>query len=132
MRSVILDGPDSWSQTLVAEGIAERFVPIDFSDPDSVFERCVAAIQAARKVRLSKSRPAGPGKCLETLAGPEAKPGVRACWSCRLLRPQRRPGALRGRHPGCQEGQSLCSGKAEARHSAQSMCLEAFAGPTAG
>ena len=51
IRSVILDGPDSWSQNLVGEGIAEKFLPIDFADQEAVFERCCIAIRQAKKVR---------------------------------------------------------------------------------
>ena len=53
MRSVVLDGPDSWAQTMVTEGIIEKFVGLDFSDADTVFERCVTAINAMKKVRLA-------------------------------------------------------------------------------
>lgn len=48
VRSIIIDGPDSWSQTLVDEGIAEKFYGLDFSDADTVFERCVEVIEKAR------------------------------------------------------------------------------------
>lgn len=48
VRSVILDGPDSWSQTLVTEGVAEKFVGIDFTDGETVFDRCAEAIQQVR------------------------------------------------------------------------------------
>ena len=51
MRSVIIDGPDSWSQTLVKEGIAERFIGLDFSDADTVFDRSLDAIKKAQSVR---------------------------------------------------------------------------------
>ena len=51
MRAVILDGPDSWSQNLVTEGIAELFIPIDFADAEAVFDRCCQAIEKAKKVR---------------------------------------------------------------------------------
>ncbi len=43
--NLIFTGPDSWSQTLVTEGIAEKFIGIDFTDGETVFERCVEAIQ---------------------------------------------------------------------------------------
>eukprot|EP00955_Chlamydomonas_euryale_P111967 366101-Chlamydomonas_euryale.AAC.7 len=41
VRTVVLDGPDSWCRLLQAEGIIERFVPVDFTDADTVFERCL-------------------------------------------------------------------------------------------
>lgn len=50
VRSVIIDGPDSWSQTLQQEGIIERFIGLDFSDADTVFERCLEAIKKAQTV----------------------------------------------------------------------------------
>ena len=51
MRSVIVDGPDSWSQTLVKEGIVERFIGLDFSDAETVFDRSLEAIKKAQSVR---------------------------------------------------------------------------------
>ena len=51
VRSVIIDGPDSWSQTLVKEGIVERFIGLDFSDADTVFDRSLDAIKKAQSVR---------------------------------------------------------------------------------
>lgn len=51
VRSVIIDGPDSWSQSLVKDGIVERFIGLDFSDADTVFERCLEAIKKAQSVR---------------------------------------------------------------------------------
>ena len=50
MRSVIIDGPDSWSQTLKPEGTIEKFVGLDFSDADTVFDRCLEAINKIKKV----------------------------------------------------------------------------------
>ena len=50
MRSVIIDGPDSWSQSLKTEGIIEKFVGLDFSDADTVFDRCLDAINKIKKV----------------------------------------------------------------------------------
>jgi carnosine synthase len=49
VRSVVLDGPDSWAQALAADGVIERFVPLDFSDADAVFDNALAAIAAAKK-----------------------------------------------------------------------------------
>eukprot|EP00775_Hariotina_reticulata_P008874 gene8874-9052_t len=44
VRSIILDGPDSWSQTLVGEGLVEQFVPIDFADAGTVVDRCMVEL----------------------------------------------------------------------------------------
>ena len=52
VRSVILDGPDSWSQTLFTEGVIDKFIGIDFAEADAVFERCCAAMQSVQKVPL--------------------------------------------------------------------------------
>ena len=49
VRSVVLDGPDSWAQALVAEGIVEKFLPVDFGDADAVFDNALAAVSAARR-----------------------------------------------------------------------------------
>ena len=49
VRSVILDGPDSWAQALAADGTIEAFVPLDFGDADTVFDRALAALQAVRR-----------------------------------------------------------------------------------
>lgn len=51
VRSVIIDGPDSWSQSMVKEGMVERFVGIDFSDADTIYDRCLAAINKIKQVR---------------------------------------------------------------------------------
>ncbi|KAG2497151.1 hypothetical protein HYH03_004741 [Edaphochlamys debaryana] len=48
VRSVILDGPDSWAQLLEKEGVIEKFMPIDFTDVDTVFDRCLKAVRDAR------------------------------------------------------------------------------------
>ncbi len=50
VKSVILDGPDSWAQSLQEEGKIEKFVPVDFSDAESAFERCVAALNRIKSV----------------------------------------------------------------------------------
>lgn len=50
VRSVIIDGPDSWCQTLQDEKLIEKFVGIDFSDADSVFDKCLVAIRKVKKV----------------------------------------------------------------------------------
>ena len=56
VRSVILDGPDSWSQTLVKEGLIEKFISIDFTDADTVFDQCLASIKKAQSVSLLTSQ----------------------------------------------------------------------------
>ena len=48
VRSVVVDGPDSWSKSMVAEGVIEKFIPLDMSDAETVFER---ALEAIKKVR---------------------------------------------------------------------------------
>ena len=52
VRSVIIDGPDSWSQSLKADGTIEQFIGLDFSDADTVFDRCLAAILKVKKVHV--------------------------------------------------------------------------------
>ncbi len=49
-RSVILDSADCWAASLVAEGVADMFIPIDFEDQDGLFERVLAAVRKAEKV----------------------------------------------------------------------------------
>ncbi|WIA35729.1 hypothetical protein OEZ86_004131 [Tetradesmus obliquus] len=49
VRCVILDGPENWSATLVKEGLAERYIPIDFAEVDTVFDRCLAALVGMRE-----------------------------------------------------------------------------------
>ena len=53
VRSVVLDGPDSWAQTMASDGIVEKFVGLDFTDADTVFDRCVKAINAIKKVCIT-------------------------------------------------------------------------------
>ena len=57
VRTVIIDGPDSWCQTLQEEELAEQFVGIDFSDAETVFDRCLAAVKKIKKA----------GVCIEHL-----------------------------------------------------------------
>eukprot|EP00887_Chlorella_sp_A99_P000154 scaffold16.g154.t1 len=45
VRSVVIDGPDSWAKGLVAEGVIEKFIPLDMSTTDTVFGRCLDAIR---------------------------------------------------------------------------------------
>lgn len=49
IRSIIIDGPDSWSRELEEEGIIEKFIGLDMSDVESVFDRCVDAVKKAQK-----------------------------------------------------------------------------------
>lgn len=55
VRSIVLDGPDSWVQNLLRDKTIEQFVPIDFSEGELVFERCYKAIANIRRVRVSMS-----------------------------------------------------------------------------
>mmetsp|Transcript_14843 Transcript_14843/g.44835 ORF Transcript_14843/g.44835 Transcript_14843/m.44835 type:complete len:618 (-) Transcript_14843:511-2364(-) len=48
VRSVILDGPDSWAQSLLDTKQIEKFVPIDFTDAESAFDRCVTALKKVK------------------------------------------------------------------------------------
>jgi carnosine synthase len=47
VRTIVLDASDSWAQLLVEEGVAEKFVPIDFGDADTVFEQCLKGLKQA-------------------------------------------------------------------------------------
>lgn len=49
VRTIIIDGPDSWCQTLQGERLAEQFVGIDFSDAETVFDRCLTAVRKIKK-----------------------------------------------------------------------------------
>ena len=62
MRSVVLDGPDSWAQTMATEGLIEKFVGLDFADAETVFDRCFSAIQAIKKVLPRNLRACTPAK----------------------------------------------------------------------
>lgn len=46
VKSIVLDGPDSWCKELEEEGIIKKYIAIDFSDADTVFDRCLEAIRA--------------------------------------------------------------------------------------
>ena len=48
---MVIDGPESWSQTLESDGIIEKFIGVDFSDADTVFNLCLTAIRKAQSVR---------------------------------------------------------------------------------
>ena len=48
VRSVIVDGADSWSKGLVDDGLAERFVALDFADTDTLFDRVLEACKMVR------------------------------------------------------------------------------------
>lgn len=49
VRTVVIDGPDSWSQMMVKEGVIEKFIGLDMSDAETVFDRCLAAILRVKK-----------------------------------------------------------------------------------
>lgn len=51
VRSVVVDGPDSWSEQLVTDGLAEDFVALDFGDADTLFDRL---LQTCRQVRTHR------------------------------------------------------------------------------
>ncbi len=50
VRSVIIDGPDSWCQNLQDVNMIEKFIGIDFSHAESVFDKCLAACKKVQKV----------------------------------------------------------------------------------
>lgn len=52
VRMIMIDGPECWARSLEAEGILERYIGLDFSEPDTVFDRCIEVIKGIRKVRL--------------------------------------------------------------------------------
>lgn len=63
VRSIIIDGPDSWSQQLVQDGLAEEFIGIDFSEADTLFDRLM---DTCRKVcPMSHSILAGVASSIE-------------------------------------------------------------------
>eukprot|EP00931_Biecheleriopsis_adriatica_P003090 TRINITY_DN10437_c0_g4_i1.p1 TRINITY_DN10437_c0_g4~~TRINITY_DN10437_c0_g4_i1.p1 ORF type:complete len:628 (+),score=102.92 TRINITY_DN10437_c0_g4_i1:255-1886(+) len=46
VKSVIIEHPDSWSRSLLDEGVIAKFIPIDMSqDADTVFKQSVEAIR---------------------------------------------------------------------------------------
>lgn len=47
VKAVVLDAGDSWAQLMEGEGIISKFVPIDFSDAENVFDHCLEGIKAA-------------------------------------------------------------------------------------
>lgn len=49
VRSVVVDGPDSWSKTMLKEGLIEKFTGLDMSDAETVFDRCLKEISRVRK-----------------------------------------------------------------------------------
>jgi len=50
VKSIIIDQPDSWSRSLVAEGIVAKFLPVDFTkSSDEVFHQCLAHIKELGK-----------------------------------------------------------------------------------
>lgn len=48
VRAVIVDGPDSWSKALEQEGTVEKFIGIDMSDIDAVFDKILSSIKKVR------------------------------------------------------------------------------------
>jgi hypothetical protein len=46
VKAVVLDAGDSWAQLLEGEGVIAKFVPIDFSDAEHVYENCLKVILA--------------------------------------------------------------------------------------
>jgi hypothetical protein len=51
VRAVMIDGSESWSRILADEGVLEKFVPFDWSDQDTVFERCLEVCQRVEQVK---------------------------------------------------------------------------------
>ena len=49
-RTIIVDGPDNWSRALVGESVVDKFVPLDWSDADTIFDRALATLEGVRKV----------------------------------------------------------------------------------
>jgi carnosine synthase len=49
VRSVVIDTSDSWIKALAKEGLIERFVSLDMSSTEKVFERCLDAINTVRR-----------------------------------------------------------------------------------
>ncbi|KDD77180.1 ATP-grasp domain-containing protein [Helicosporidium sp. ATCC 50920] len=49
VRSVIIDGPDSWAKELEENGTIARFVGLDMSDAESVFDRAVEAMKKVKR-----------------------------------------------------------------------------------
>lgn len=49
VRSVLIDGPDSWSRELEESGIVERFIGLDLSDEVTVFDRVISEIEGVRR-----------------------------------------------------------------------------------
>lgn len=50
-RMVIIDSPESsWVQGMQDDGTISKFVPIDFNDEATVFEKCLAAVRDVERV----------------------------------------------------------------------------------
>lgn len=47
VKAIVLDAPDSWAQLMEGEGVISKFVPIDFSDAENVFDHCLEVRAAA-------------------------------------------------------------------------------------
>jgi hypothetical protein len=48
VRSIVIDGHDSWSEQLVADGLIEDFVGMDFADAEGLFDRLLTTCQQVR------------------------------------------------------------------------------------
>jgi len=46
VKIVIVDGPDSWAQTLVDEGVIEKFIPLDMTDAANVFAKALCIVES--------------------------------------------------------------------------------------
>ena len=46
VRCVVVDGPDCWAMQLEDEGIIEKFIPLDMTEAETVFERTLEAIKS--------------------------------------------------------------------------------------
>lgn len=49
-RLVILDVADSWGKDLPAEGLIEKFYPVDFSEGEAAVKACLDTITRVKQV----------------------------------------------------------------------------------
>ncbi|KDD77179.1 ATP-grasp domain-containing protein [Helicosporidium sp. ATCC 50920] len=49
VRSVLIEGPDSWARELEREGVIERFIGIDMTESETLFDRIVEAIEGVKR-----------------------------------------------------------------------------------
>ncbi|KAI8466821.1 MAG: ATP-grasp domain-containing protein [Monoraphidium minutum] len=47
VKCIVIDAPDSWAQLMEGEGVISKFVPVDFSDAENVFDHCLEGVKAA-------------------------------------------------------------------------------------